>query len=131
MESALQERNPEPRDVYDTFFRFQEAFNEMLEVLPSYKILPDAREIRYLNKLLDKWLQLTGTIDTDIARYPVWRQVADLVGDLEASNPELWSNRVQPLLQLLQHPDYAPPLGIHIREPRFDHMPLRRTRHTV
>ena len=42
VESALQDRNPEPRDIYDTFFRFQEAFNEMHEVLPSYKILPDA-----------------------------------------------------------------------------------------
>ena len=46
VESALPERNPEPLDVYDTFFRFQEAFKEMHEVLPSYEILPDAREFR-------------------------------------------------------------------------------------
>ena len=49
VEFALQERNPEPRDVYDTFFRFQEAFNEMHEVLPSSEIIPDAREFSYLN----------------------------------------------------------------------------------
>ena len=44
VESALQERNPGPQEVYDTFFRFQEAYNEMHEVLQSSEILPDARE---------------------------------------------------------------------------------------
>ena len=35
VESALQERSPGPLDVYDTFFRFQEALHEMLESLPA------------------------------------------------------------------------------------------------
>ena len=83
MESALQERNPGHRDVDDTFFRFQEALHEMLESLPASEVLQDANEFSVLNRLLDKWLHLTGTVDTDIARYPVWRHVTELVDDLE------------------------------------------------
>ena len=35
VESALHERHPGPQDVFDTFFRFQEAFHDMLESLPE------------------------------------------------------------------------------------------------
>ena len=77
-----------------------------------------------MNELLDQWSRLYATLDTEIARYPFWRYVTELVEDLEPSNPGLWSNRVQPLLRLLQNPDYAPPRGIRIREPSFNHMPM-------
>ena len=96
----------------------------MLDDLPSYEILQYSREFGYVNTLLDQWMQLTGTVDTVISRYHVWRYVADLVEDLEPSNPGLWADRVQPLLRLLQNPDYAPHRGIRIREPRFDHLPI-------
>ena len=96
----------------------------MLEDLTASEILPDPREFTYLNDLLDQWLQLSGTVDTDIPSYPVWRGVTELVADLEPSNTRLWSNRVQPLLQLLQNPDYSPPRGIRIREPSFQHLPI-------
>ena len=76
--------NPGPRDVYDTFFRFQEALHEMHESLSSSEVLIAAHEFSVLNRLLDKWLHLTGTVDTYIARYPVWRHVTELV---EYSNP--------------------------------------------
>ena len=33
VESALDERDPRPRDVFDTFFRIQEAIHDMLESL--------------------------------------------------------------------------------------------------
>ena len=78
VESALHERNPGPQDVFDTFFRFQEAFHYMLESLPEFEVHPDAAEFSVLNLVLDHWLQLTGTVDTDIARYHVWRQVTEL-----------------------------------------------------
>ena len=63
----------------------------MLESLPASEVLPDANEFSILNQLLDKWLHLTGTVDSDIDRCPVWRHVAELVEDLEPSNPSLWS----------------------------------------
>ena len=62
---------PWTRDVYEPFFGFKEAFRDMLDNLHSSEILHDSREFSYLNMLLDQWLQLTGTIDTDIARYQV------------------------------------------------------------
>ena len=124
VESALEDRNPGPPGVYEMFFNFQDTFNSMLKDLPDKGVLPYSREFIYLNELLEQWLQLSGTVDTDIARYPVWRHVTELVEDLEPSNPGLWSNRVQPLLRLLQNPDYAPPCGIRTREPRFDHLQL-------
>ena len=96
----------------------------MLEDLTASEGLPYSREFTYLTDLIDKWLQLSGTVDTDIARYPVWRWVTELVADLEPSNARLRSNRVQPLLQLLQNPDYALPRGIRIREPSFQHLPI-------
>ena len=107
VESALHERDPGPRDVFDTFFRFQEALHEMLESLPEFEVHPDADEVSVLNRVLDHWLHLTGTVDTDIARYPVWCHVTELIEDLEPSNPSLWSNRVQPLLHQLQNTYYA------------------------
>ena len=59
VESALEDRNPGPPDVYETFFRFQDAFNSMLEDLQACKIIHDPREFSYLNKLLEQWLQLS------------------------------------------------------------------------
>ena len=85
--------NPGPRDVYETFFRFQEALRDMLTDLHSSQILPDSRDFSRMNRLLDQCLQLSGTRDTDIARYPVWRYVADLVEDLEPVNPGIWVDR--------------------------------------
>ena len=73
VESALKDRNPGPPDVYETLLRFQDAYNSMLVDLQASEVLPDSREFTYLNDLLDQWLQLSGTVDTDIARYPVWR----------------------------------------------------------
>ena len=92
VESALQERAPGHRDVFDTFFRFQETLHEMLESLPEFEVLPDTDKFIVLNRFLDHWLHLTGTVDTDIARYPVWRQVTELIEDLEPSNSSLCSN---------------------------------------
>ena len=43
VESALEDRNPGPPDVYETFFRFQDAYNSMLEDLPASEVLPDQR----------------------------------------------------------------------------------------
>ena len=71
VKSALQDRNPGPPDVYETFFRFKETFNGTIEDLPASEVLPDSSEFSHLNNLLDQWLQLSGTVDTDIARYPV------------------------------------------------------------
>ena len=71
VESALHEMDPGPRDVFDTFFRFQEALHEMLESLPDSEVLPDANEFSVLNRLLVHCLHLTWTVDTDFARYPV------------------------------------------------------------
>ena len=124
MESALQDRNTGPRDLYESVFRFQEARSDMINDIRSFEVLHDSGEFSHLNKLLDQWLQLAGTVDTDIARYPVWRHVADLVEDLEPVNHRIWVDRIQPLLLLLQNHDYATPRGICIRESRFDHLPL-------
>ena len=114
VESALHERNPGPQDVFDTFFRFQEAFHDMLESLPEFEFHPDANAFSVLNDAIDLWLHHTGTVDTDIARYHVWSQGTELIEDLEPSNPSLWSNRVQPLLHQLQNTCYAPVRSIHI-----------------
>ena len=67
VESALQERAPGHRDVFDTFFQFQETLHDMLESLPASEVFPDPAELDALNQLLDKWLHLTGTVDSDIA----------------------------------------------------------------
>ena len=40
--SALQDRNTGHPDDYETFFRFQDAFNGMLEDLPASEVLPDS-----------------------------------------------------------------------------------------
>ena len=82
VESALHDRNSGPRDIFDTFFRFREALHKMLESLPESDVLQDANEFSVLNRLLDKWLHLTGTVDTDIARYQVWRHVTELTEDI-------------------------------------------------
>ena len=66
----------------------------MLEDLPASEVLPDSREFTYLNDILDQWLQLSGTVDTDIARYPVWRGVTDLVEIGRASCRERVSSPV-------------------------------------
>ena len=50
----------------------------MIDAIHSSEVLPDFRAFSSLNKLLDQLLQLTGTVDTDTDRYPVWRYVADL-----------------------------------------------------
>ena len=76
----------------------------MLGSLPESEVLPDANEFSVINRFLDHWLHLTGTVDTDIARYPVWRHVTELIEDLEPSNPSLWSNRV---LHQLENTEYA------------------------
>ena len=52
VESALQEMTPGLRDVFDTFFRFQDTLHEMLESLPATEVLPDADELSTLNQLL-------------------------------------------------------------------------------
>ena len=96
----------------------------MLESLPASKVLPDADEFSTINQLLDKWLHLTGTVDSDIARYQVWRHITELVEDLEPSNPRLWNRGILPLQRQLQKPEYAPPRSISIREPTFNHHQL-------
>ena len=58
----------------------------MLEDLQASDVLPDPCEFSYLSNLLDQLLQLSGTVETDIARYHVWRYVTELVKDLEPSN---------------------------------------------
>ena len=50
VESAIQDRKPEPPDVYETFFRFQEIFNGMLEDLTASEVLTDPHEFSYLNE---------------------------------------------------------------------------------
>ena len=72
----------------------------MLESLPASDVAPDPAELDALNQLLDKWLLLNGTVDSDIARYPVWRHNQELIEDLEPSNPRLWNRRIQPLLPM-------------------------------
>ena len=93
MESALDERLPDLREVFDSFFRFQESLHDMLESLPASEVEPVPAELDTLNQLLDKWLLLTGTVDADIARYHIWRHIQELIEDLEPSNPRLWSRR--------------------------------------
>ena len=61
------ESAPGHRDVFDTFLRFQETLHDMLESLPASEVFPDPAELDALNQLLDKWLHLTGTVDSDIA----------------------------------------------------------------
>ena len=80
---------PGLRDVFDTFFRFKETLHEMLESLPASEVLPDPEELNAINQLLDKWLLLTGRVDSDIARYPVWRHITELVEDIERKSPRL------------------------------------------
>ena len=70
---------PGLRDVIDTFFRLQDTLHEMLESLPASEGLADADELNTLNQLLAHWLHHTRTVDTDIARYPVWRNVTELI----------------------------------------------------
>ena len=70
----------------------------MLESLPASEVAPDKAELDALTGLLDKWLLLTGTVDSDIARYPIWRHTQELIEDLEPSNPRFWNRRIQPLL---------------------------------
>ena len=41
----------------------------MHEAILCSEILPDSRELDFLNKILVQWLQLSGTVDADIARY--------------------------------------------------------------
>ena len=124
MESVLDEQLPDLRDVFDSFFRFQETIHDMLESLPPSEVAPDIAELDALNHLLDKWLLLTETVDSDIARYPVWRQIQELIEDLEPSNPRLWNRRIEPLLRHLQKPVYAPPRSINILEPPLSRHPL-------
>ena len=104
VETVLDERLPDLRDVFDSLFRFQETIHDMLESLPASEVAPDTAELDALNHILDKWLLLTGTVDSDIARYPVWRHIQELIEDLEPSNPRLWNRRIQPLLRRLQKP---------------------------
>ena len=66
----------------------------MLNDFPSSEVHPDSSEFSHLQTLLDQWTQLTGTIDTDLALYPIWRYVADLVEDLEPANTGIWVDRV-------------------------------------
>ena len=40
----------------------------MLELLPPSEVIPDANEFSVLNRLLDKWIHITCTVDTDVAR---------------------------------------------------------------
>ena len=79
VESVLHERLPDLRDVFETFFRVQETIHDMLESLPASEVAPDTAELDALTNLLDKWLSLTGTVDSDIARYPVWRHIQELI----------------------------------------------------
>ena len=79
VESALHKRVQEHRDVFDTFFRFQDTIHDMLESLPASEVFPDTAELDALNQLLDKWLLLSGTVDADIARYHVWRHITELI----------------------------------------------------
>ena len=60
----------------------------MLESLPASEVFPDTAELDALNQLLDKWLILTGTVDADIARYPVWHHITELVEDLNPRAPD-------------------------------------------
>ena len=60
--------NPGPRDVYETFFRFQEALRDMLTDFHSSEVHPDSHEFSHLNTLLYQLLQLSCAVDTDIAR---------------------------------------------------------------
>ena len=55
---------------------------QQLEVLPESEVLSDPREFTYLNELLDQWSRLYATVYTEIARYPFWRYVTELVEDL-------------------------------------------------
>ena len=71
MESVLDKKLPDLRDVFDSFFRFHETIHDMLESLTASEVAPDTAELDALNQLLDKWLLLTGTVDSDIARYHV------------------------------------------------------------
>ena len=64
----------------------------MRESPPESEVLPDAKEFSVLNHLLDKRRHLTWTVDTDIARHPVWRHVTKLIEDLEPSNPSICGN---------------------------------------
>ena len=83
VESARHERNPGPQDVFDTFFRFQEAFHDMLESLPELEVQQDAANFYVLKQFLDHWLHHTWAVDTFIARFPDWRQVIELIQELE------------------------------------------------
>ena len=124
VESVLHERLPDLRDVFETFFRVQETIHDMLESLPASEVAPDTVELDALTHLLDKWLSLTATVDSDIARYPVWRHIQEFIEDLEPENPRLWSRRIQPLLHQLQRPVYAPPRYLNIQEPTLSRHPL-------
>ena len=127
MESALEDRNPGPQMSRRRSSDSKMRTTASLKTLKTSEILPDSREFTYLSDLLDQWLQLSGTVDTAIASYPVWRGVTELVADLELSNPRLWSNRLQPLLQLLQNPDYA---AFVFGNPVFITCQFRPTSHT-
>ena len=54
----------------------------MLESLPASEVAPDTAELDALN-LFEKWLLLTGTVDSDITRYPIWCHIQELIEDLE------------------------------------------------
>ena len=48
VESAIQERTPGLRDIFDTFFQVQDTLHELLESLPTSEVLPDADELSTL-----------------------------------------------------------------------------------
>ena len=43
VEAALQERDQDPRDLYDGFFRSQDALRDVLTHLHSFEVHPDSR----------------------------------------------------------------------------------------
>ena len=53
VETALDGRDPSPRDVFDTFFRLQEALHDMLESLPDSEAHPETGQIGELNRRLN------------------------------------------------------------------------------
>ena len=122
--------DPDTRFLYDAFFRFQEALRDVLTDIYSSEVHPDSRECHHLNTIFDQWTQLTGTIDADLACYPLWLHVVRLVEDLELVNHWMCVDRVQTILRLLQKPDYTNPAASACTSLTSSKRYYRRYRHT-
>ena len=62
MEAAIQDKYLDPLFLYDAFFRFQNALYDVLDDIPSSKVLSGSSEFHHLHAIFGRWAQVTTPI---------------------------------------------------------------------